>query len=220
MIADAERSILYLDRISKRYEENRDTAFSIVDFTLRMDRGDLLRLRGKSGSGKSTILRIAGLLANPDSGDVYVCGKSSQDIIHCDEFRSKNIGIVFQEGHLFKHLTVTENLRVADLSPYRAKKYHHLLSQFGIAHLAQVKAAKLSGGELQRAGICRAIINDPQLLLLDEPTSSLDDDAAASLLKVITMMHDKGVAILLASHDSRLDGIETCSMSLREGKLV
>lgn len=214
IMTEAEEYILYLDRISKQYKENRKTPFSIRDFTLKISKGDLVRLRGKSGTGKSTILRIAGLLTKPDSGDVYICGEKSHNTSDCDKLRSKHIGIVFQENHLFKHLTVIENLRVADLLPYKAKKYDQLLTQFGINHLAQVKAVKLSGGELQRAGICRAIINDPQLLLLDEPTSSLDDDATTSVLEAIRLMHQKGVAILIASHDSRLDGIETCSVSL------
>lgn len=219
MIADAERSVLLLDGISKRYKDRRDKPFEINDFTLVVNKGELVRLRGRSGAGKSTILRISGLLTMPDSGTVYICGENSRHAGRGDRLRSHNIGIVFQENHLFRHLSVIENLRAADLSRYRTGKYDQLLTQFGIAHLARVKAAKLSGGELQRAGICRAIINDPQLLLLDEPTLSLDDESMAGVLEVIRFLHRKGVAILLASHDSRLDGIESRSVFLGEGSI-
>ena len=115
----AENSVLFLDSVSKRYTEQRNTPFEINNFTLKIHSGELVRLRGNSGTGKTTILRIAGLLAKPDSGTVYICGQPPRDATHCDQLRSHCIGVVFQENYLFKHLTVVENLRIADLTPYQ-----------------------------------------------------------------------------------------------------
>lgn len=95
-----------------------------------------------------------------------------------------------------------------------------LLSRFGIRRLTNVKAGRISGGELQRAGICRALINRPRLLLLDEPTASLDDTATDEVASTIRMLKERGVAILLASHDPRLDGLESQSLRLEAGKAV
>lgn len=217
MTEAARTAVVFLDRVSKRYTDNRTTPFALENFTLTVNAGDLVRLRGKSGSGKSTVLRLAGLLSTPDIGAVYVAGQRARTPSESTRLRAKHIGIVFQENHLFTHLTVRDNLRIADTTAGEAGTYEDLLTHFGIAHLADMKAGQLSGGELQRAGICRAIINNPQILLLDEPTSSLDDDATASVLEAIHLMHERGVAIVIASHDSRLDGIETHSILLEEG---
>lgn len=126
----------------------------------------------------------------------------------------------FQDANLFGHLTVLQNLLVADQGKGNSAECLELLSRFGIRRLANVKAGRISGGELQRAGICRALINRPRLLLLDEPTASLDDAAADEVASAIRMLRERGVAILLASHDSRLDGLESQSLRLEAGKVV
>lgn len=156
----------------------------------------------------------------PDRGGVHVCGEKATTEKSRDRLRAACIGIVFQDANLFGHLTVLQNLLVADQGKGNSAECLELLSRFGIRRLANVKAGRISGGELQRAGICRALINRPRLLLLDEPTASLDDAAADEVASAIRMLRERGVAILLASHDPRLDGLESQSLRLEAGKVV
>lgn len=209
--------VLELEGVRKRYAAGRVRPFEIHDVSLRIHPGEIVRVRGASGTGKSTVLRIAGLLSAPDAGTVRVCGDTPRTWRQRDWLRAQHIGVVFQDGGLFGHLTVLENLRVANRKNAGRRKCLSLLGRFGIGALADVRAAKLSGGELQRAGICRALINDPQLLLLDEPTSSLDDEATRCVAQTIAMLQRERVGILLASHDRRLDGLDSVDYALGMG---
>ena len=220
MTQDTETNVLVFDHVSKRYMRNNDDPFILEGISFTLGNGEMLRIRGNSGSGKTTLLRIAGLLTVPDHGSVRVCGEEASSERARDRLRATYIGIVFQNANLLDHLTVLQNLLVAERGNKDDRKCLNMLARFGIRRLANVKAGKVSGGELQRAGICRALINGPRLLLLDEPTSSLDDASASEVAAIIRAMKEQGVAILLASHDSRLDGLETRSLRLESGKVV
>ncbi|NMM94695.1 ABC transporter ATP-binding protein [Bifidobacterium oedipodis] len=220
MTQDIENSILVFDQVSKRYIRDANRRFVLGKISFSLKSGEILRIRGDSGSGKTTVLRIAGLLTVPDRGSVHVCGEEAASEKNRDRLRAACIGIVFQNANLFDHLTVLQNLLVADQGNGNREECLEMLARFNIQRLANVKAGRISGGELQRAGICRALINRPRLLLLDEPTSSLDDAAADEVASVIRMLSERGVAILLASHDPRLDGLETKSLRLEAGKVV
>lgn len=206
--------ILSFDEVSKSYHLGRKRPFQLEHISFQLHAGEVLRIRGNSGAGKSTIMRLAALLALPDSGSIIVCGKQPQSWNERDKIRSEHIGILFQDGNLFKHLTLIENLAISDKQIHAKNWYKELLEQFDIYNLAKVKASRLSGGELQRAGICRALVNKPDLLLLDEPTSFLDNKSTHEVIQVITSLQSKNIAILLSSHDARLDGLETNQISL------
>lgn len=220
MMRDIESSVLVFDHVSKRYARDKNRRFVLGPISFSLECGEVLRIQGDSGSGKTTVLRIAGLLTVPDRGGVHVCGEKAITEKSRDRLRAACIGIVFQDANLFGHLTVLQNLLVADQGKGNSAECLELLSRFGIRRLANVKAGRISGGELQRAGICRALINRPRLLLLDEPTASLDDAAADEVVSAIRMLRERGVAILLASHDPRLDGLESQSLRLEAGKVV
>lgn len=220
MMRDIESSVLVFDHVSKRYARDKNRRFVLGPISFSLECGEVLRIQGDSGSGKTTVLRIAGLLTMPDRGGVHVCGEKATTEKSRDRLRAACIGIVFQDANLFGHLTVLQNLLVADQGKENSAECLELLSRFGIRRLANVKAGRISGGELQRAGICRALINRPRLLLLDEPTASLDDAAADEVASAIRMLRERGVAILLASHDPRLDGLGSQSLRLVAGKVV
>lgn len=191
--------------ITFRYQPT--TAFSIQD--LNLAGGDELLLLGKSGSGKTTILNILAGLLPPDQGEVIVDGISIYGLsgAKLDQFRGKNIGIVFQKPHLLQPLSVEENIRLANffVDNPRSPKVAQLLDDLGIGDKKNVKVATLSEGEAQRVSIARALANTPKLILADEPTASLDDDNAQSVIRLLQSQAKKLNAILIiVTHDQRV----------------
>ena len=155
---DIESSVLVFDHVSKRYARDKNRRFVLGPISFSLECGEVLRIQGDSGSGKTTVLRIAGLLTVPDRGGVHVCGEKATTEKSRDRLRAACIGIVFQDANLFGHLTVLQNLLVADQGKGNSAECLELLSRFGIRRLANVKAGRISGGELQRAGICRWLL--------------------------------------------------------------
>ncbi len=167
-------------------------------------------LLGDSGTGKSTLLNLLGGLSHPTSGSVHI---NNEDVYRMsesalDKFRAQNIGFIFQEAHLLKNLTLTENIQLAQsLAGYKVDKAHvlTLLQQLQLAEHADKRPNQLSRGQLQRAAIARAVINKPAILLADEPTASLDDNNTQRVLKLLTeMANQHGSTLVIATHDKRL----------------
>lgn len=184
-----------------------DTSFSIQD--LHLEAGDELLLLGKSGSGKTTLLNILAGLLPPDEGEVILDGVSIYNLsgTKLDQFRGKNIGIVFQKPHLLQPLSVEENIRLANFfvdNPH-SPKVAQLLDELGISDKKNAKVATLSEGEAQRVSIARALANSPKLILADEPTASLDDDNAQSVIRLLQSQAKKLEAVLIiVTHDQRV----------------
>ncbi|MCL7989271.1 ATP-binding cassette domain-containing protein [Sphingobacterium sp. lm-10] len=167
-------------------------------------------LLGDSGTGKSTLLNLLGGLSNPTTGQVLI---NNDDIYQLsesalDKFRAQNIGFIFQEAHLLKNLTLSENIRLAQSLagyPVDQKQIDSLLEQLQLAEHAQKHPNQLSRGQLQRAAIARAIINRPAILLADEPTASLDDNNTQRVLTLLKEMADKhGSTLIISTHDKRI----------------
>lgn len=191
--------------ITFRYQAT--TAFSIQD--LNLVGGDELLLLGKSGAGKTTILNILAGLLPPEQGEVIVDGISIYGLsgAKLDQFRGRNIGIVFQKPHLLQPLSVEENIRLANyfVDNPRSPKVAQLLDDLGISDKKNVKVATLSEGEAQRVSIARALANTPKLILADEPTASLDDDNAQSVIRLLQNQAKKLNAVLIiVTHDQRV----------------
>ncbi|WP_380870241.1 ABC transporter ATP-binding protein [Sphingobacterium corticis] len=167
-------------------------------------------LLGDSGTGKSTLLNLLGGLSHPTSGSVHI---KNEDVYRMsesalDKFRAQNIGFIFQEAHLLKNLTLTENIQLAQsLAGYKVDKAHvlTLLQQLQLAEHVDKRPNQLSRGQLQRAAIARAVINKPAILLADEPTASLDDNNTQRVLTLLTeMANQHGSTLVIATHDKRL----------------
>jgi ABC-type lipoprotein export system ATPase subunit len=210
---------LELESVSKSYTRSGTRTRVLRNVTLALRRGEAVWLRGESGSGKSSLVRVAGLLSVPDSGQVRVLGALTHPGNAAARLRRSSIGVVFQHSNLLPELTVAENVALA--SP-RADKAEVLcrLDRWGLGRLVDAPAKTVSGGEAQRVAFCRALLNDPDILLADEPTSGLDAANAAVVLEHLDAARREGRTVLVASHDTRFDGVCDRTVSIAGGRLV
>ena len=201
-----------------------------VDLTIAP--GEFVAIMGASGSGKSTLLHIAGALDQPDSGRVLYQGESVSDMNRWTRHRLRNeaFGFVFQFYHLLPELNVLENVLLPAMirAPwYKAlirarpgkEKALDLLTRFGLQDRLQHRPAELSGGERQRVAIARALINQPALLLADEPTGNLDSKTGRTILDVLVDLHHQGQSILLVTHDPHVAAMADRIVELDDGRL-
>jgi putative ABC transport system ATP-binding protein len=196
--------------VVKRIWDGREKRTVVDDVSFDLARGELVVVRGPSGSGKTTLLAIVGAMLTPSSGEVHLDGEATSRLreAHRAEVRRRKVGFVFQDLQLVDGLTSRENVllpRVPDgVRPEDEKRATELLERFGMGNLADVDAHRLSGGERQRVALARALLNDPPLLVLDEPTAHLDDARATSIIEELTRLAADGRAVLVATHDPRL----------------
>jgi putative ABC transport system ATP-binding protein len=216
--------LLQLTEVCKSYTgvAGRITAMDRVSLTLRA--GDFASIQGHSGCGKTTLLLTAGTLLQPDSGEVKVMGQSVAELSPSQRaaLRSNSIGFVFQQFHLVPYLSVLDNV----LAPALAAKTNgqlaraeSLLERFGLASRSGHVPAQLSSGERQRCALARALLNQPRLLLADEPTGNLDEENAEIVLKSLSEFAKAGGAVLLVTHDSRAAGYATMQLRMNAGRL-
>jgi lipoprotein-releasing system ATP-binding protein len=185
---------------------NSDQKFKIPDINL--DAGDQLLIIGKSGSGKTTILNILGGLLKPKSGEVKINGTSVYSLSGAalDKFRGKNVGIIFQKPHILSALNVEENLKIANFFAGESNRLiEPLLKELGIYGKRKANVNTLSEGEMQRVSIARALVNNPKVILADEPTASLDDENAKNVIKLLQQQAEKYKAgLIIVTHDQRV----------------
>ncbi|MFA8437081.1 MAG: ABC transporter ATP-binding protein [Marinifilaceae bacterium] len=224
--------IVELDRISKYYE-NPETVIKreiLKEISLEITSGDSLAIVGPSGSGKSTLLNIIGSLDRCSSGSILYDGKdiSSLGEMELAQVRNKNIGFVFQAHHLLPQLNLIENVLLPVL-PEKDKKQRkaaqeramELLTSVGLADRIHQRPGQLSGGECQRAAVVRALINEPGLILADEPTGSLDQDSAEQLGELLAEINRKHqVAMVVVTHALQLAHKMKSIYKLSNGLLI
>jgi putative ABC transport system ATP-binding protein len=218
---------LELRGISKSYGISKDRLVRAADgVNLSIEAGAFVALTGASGSGKSTLLHLIGAIERPDSGTVITNG---QDVtaLHGGALAAyrRTVGFVFQSYHLLPALTALDNV-IAPLLPYRTsfdkrKRGRELLAAVGLAGREHSLPAKMSGGEQQRVAIARALVNNPALLLADEPTGNLDSANATEILHVLTgLRSDRDMTIILATHDPQVAARAERLIRLRDGAVV
>jgi len=203
-------TVIELADVVKRYRTGAEeiTALDGVDF--RADRGELVTIIGPSGSGKSTLLNMIGLLDTPTAGGVRLDGREVTEFSEDEltEERRSGIGFVFQEFHLLPMLTATENVELPsmwDTGVDRRERAVDLLERVGLGDRLDHRPAELSGGQSQRVAIARSLINEPEILLADEPTGNLDTDTGATILDELTRLKDaEEIAIVAVTHDEQL----------------
>jgi ABC-type lipoprotein export system ATPase subunit len=203
--------------LHKTYDDGRVRVLDGVSLEVRA--GEVVALWGASGSGKSTLLHLLGGLDVADAGELTVCGLDPRNEAHRLELRRRHLGFVFQLHNLIPDLTVEENLRVPALAVGAAPaitraRVRELAKSVGLDHRLRHRIQDISGGERQRAAICRALMNTPRLLLADEPTGSLDEvtgDTVFGLLRQLAK--ERGVTVVLATHERRF--AEQCDRQLR-----
>jgi putative ABC transport system ATP-binding protein len=229
--------MLEVRAVSKEYKREGHPFFAVDGAELSAESGEFIGIKGASGSGKSTLLNlIAGLLV-PSSGEIIIDGQNigRMNDKEVSAFRSRVIGYVPQGQSLLPNLTVYDNIRLpfylsqtshkerktgSDNNIDADKRVSELLERFGISHLAESMPQSLSGGELRRAAIARAVISSPKILLADEPTSDLDTDNTSSIISFFREIADSGTAVIVVTH--QLDTIENADRvyTMSAGKLT
>ena len=200
----------------------------LKDVSLEIRRGEVVSIVGASGAGKTTLLQIIGTLSSPDSGSVHISGHSLFDMKEEElaRFRNQRIGFVFQFHQLLAEFTALENVMIPALIAKRDKeeaksKAMELLSFLGVAERAEHKPSELSGGEKQRVAVARALINDPDVILADEPSGSLDSKNKEELHKLFFDLRDKfGQTLVIVTHDSELAAISDRVINMQDGKII
>ncbi len=219
--------IISLKDVSKGFLSGAEEISVLKSVNLEVCRGDFITISGPSGSGKSTLLHILGGLLHPDEGNVLLEGKSLYDYKDrtLANIRNEKIGFIFQFHHLLLDFTVVENLAIPLLIKgvtfkEAYKQAENLLLRVDLSSRMYAKPRTLSGGERQRVAVLRAIINNPLLLLADEPTGDLDMAHADVVLDMLTQIHkDKGMTVILVSHNQRVAKMGQKTYNLLKGKL-
>ena len=203
-------SLIKLVNVSKIYGEERTTIKALDDVNLEIEQGKIITIMGPSGSGKSTLLNILGAMDIPSKGEVLI---NDIDIAKVPErklssYRKNTIGFVFQSFYLLPNLDVLNNVLIP-LIPYGIKdsdreRAQELLNLVGLGERGTSKVRKLSGGESQRVAIARALINNPKVILADEPTGNLDSETGKSIIQLLIKLAEQGKTIIIVTHDPRI----------------
>ncbi|MEJ2306126.1 MAG: ABC transporter ATP-binding protein [candidate division WOR-3 bacterium] len=221
------KTIVILKNVEKSFMSGKEKINVLRSINLEVEEGEFITITGPSGSGKSTLLHILGGLLHPDSGDVILQGKPLYKYKDAElaRIRNEKIGFIFQFHHLLFDFSVLENLAIPLLirgsNLKRAyKKAEELLSLVDLEHRVHAKPRTLSGGERQRVAVLRAIVNDPLLLLADEPTGDLDQAHSDVVLKMLSkIQRESGMTVILVSHNQRVAQMGKKTYNLVEGKL-
>ena len=219
--------ILELRDIYKEYQQGKMVVpvLNHVDFT--MEEGEYVAIMGPSGSGKTTLMNIIGCLDKATSGEFYMDG---QDVNKCSEnemsdLRLHKLGFVFQSFHLLPRQSALENvempLNYAGVpKKLRKERAFKALERVGLADRVTFKPNQLSGGRMQRVAIARAIVNDPKILLADEPTGALDSKSSSQVMDLFQRLNDEGVTILMITHDPEIAEYAGRTVLIRDGELT
>ena len=219
---------IILNSVSKYYSLGTQKVRGIVDVSLKVEKGSFLVIMGPSGSGKTTLLNIISAIIRPDHGDVIVLGRNVEkmNVIQRARFRVENIGYVFQDYALIEELTVLENIVLPGLIAKKRSKRELLKRALELLELVGLKGyeerfpRELSGGEQQRVAIARALINDPRIILADEPTSNLDTETGREIVNLIyKLSKDQEKTTIVATHDEEIITRADRIVRIRDGKL-
>ncbi len=207
-------------QLSRSYGEVK----ALYEVDIEVERGEWVAVMGPSGSGKTTLLNIVGGLDRPTSGQLYVdgidvAGLSSKELAR---FRRETVGLVFQAFHLIPYLTALENVMLAQYFHSMADEGEAsaALAAVGLAERLHHLPAQLSGGEQQRVCIARALINQPRLILADEPTGNLDEANEETVLNILRQLHREGHTLVVVTHDARVGSLADRLITLEHGRVV
>jgi putative ABC transport system ATP-binding protein len=218
--------VVRMEQIAKTFQQADQEIHVLKGIDLTVSPGEFIALQGSSGSGKSTLMHIIGLLERPSSGHYFLEGKDvsalSDDAL--SSIRNRKVGFIFQAFYLVPYVSALENVMLPGLysqTPGRElrRQAKEILSKVGLADRMYFKPGQLSGGQQQRVAIARALVNDPQILLADEPTGQLDSNTSLEILRLVTQIHQQGRTVILVTHDSETAAYAQRRIRLHDGRI-
>jgi len=218
-------NLISLDNVCKFYRRGSEEVHALDGVTLDIAEGDLIAICGPSGSGKTTLLNIAGCMDRASKGSVSING---EEVEHggerrLAEIRQSMIGFVFQQFFLIPTLTVEENVELPLLFSHRKAdrgRTAELLESVGLSHRSRHLPGQLSGGEMQRVAVARSLVNEPKVILADEPTGNLDSRNSAAVVQLFETLNRRGIAVVLVTHNPDLAARCRKVVHLEDGKVV
>jgi len=222
------KTILELKNVSKTYFSNEDLFYALKNISLKINEGEFVSITGPSGSGKSTLMHMIGLLDNPTSGQILLNGKDISGLKEKQLAQVRNItlGFVFQQFNLLPKTSALENVILPLFYSDVPKKKRidlgiEMLKKVGLEDKMKNTPAQLSGGQQQRVAIARALINNPQIILADEPTGNLDSKSGANIMEFFHYLHEKeGRTIVFVTHDMDLAKEAKRMIIIKDGQII
>ena len=216
--------MINVKNISKSYKD----AIVLNNVSLEINKGDFTAVMGPSGSGKSTLLYSISSMDNPDEGEVVFEGIDVYKLSESElsKFRLNKMGFVFQNSQLLKNLSIFDNIILPGMVAKRESievvraRATELMSKMGIEDIKDRDIREVSGGQLQRAAICRAMINSPEILFMDEPTGALNSEAASQVMEILKKLNQEGISIMLVTHDAKMASMAKKVIYIKDGKLA
>jgi len=216
--------MIKVKNISKSYKD----AIVLNNVSLEINKGDFTAVMGPSGSGKSTLLYSISSMDNPDEGEVVFEGIDVYKLSESElsKFRLNKMGFVFQNSQMLKNLSIFDNIILPGMVAKRESievvraRATELMSKMGIEDIKDRDIREVSGGQLQRAAICRAMINSPEILFMDEPTGALNSEAASQVMEILKKLNQEGISIMLVTHDAKMASMAKKVIYIKDGKLA
>ena len=216
--------MIKVKNISKSYKDD----IVLNNVSLEINKGDFTAVMGPSGSGKSTLLYSISSMDNPDEGEVVFEGIDVYKLSESElsKFRLNKMGFVFQNSQMLKNLSILDNIILPGMVAKRESievvraRATELMSKMGIEDIKDRDIREVSGGQLQRAAICRAMINSPEILFMDEPTGALNSEAASQVMEILKKLNQEGISIMLVTHDAKMASMAKNVIYIKDGKLV
>jgi putative ABC transport system ATP-binding protein len=220
------QAIIHLEQIKKNYYLGKQVIEVLKGISLEINKGEYVALMGPSGSGKSTMMNIIGCLDTPTAGRYILNGQDVSKMVDNSlaEVRNREIGFVFQQFNLLPRLTAAENVALPLVyagmpKKQRIEKALHVLDQVSLADRSHHKPNELSGGQNQRVAIARALVNDPAIILADEPTGNLDSKTSEEIMDIFGKIHTSGNTVVLVTHEEDIANHAHRIIRLRDGIL-
>lgn len=221
------KKVATLEKVSKMYGKDELIVKALDNVNLEIYKGDYLAVMGASGSGKSTAMNIIGCLDRPSQGVYKLNGTPIENLSDDElaELRNQKLGFVFQQFHLLSDATALENVLLpmiyAGVDPIeREKRAKNALDKVGLSERVNNRPNQLSGGQQQRVAIARAIINNPAILLADEPTGALDSKTTEDVLDLFDKLHESGITIVLVTHEDEVASRAKKIAKFKDGKII
>lgn len=218
--------MIRLERVEKVYGMGESVVKALDGVSLSLGKGELIAVIGPSGSGKSTLLQVLGALDLPTSGSVFLGGRNIAQLSESElaQLRGKRIGFVFQQFNLIPTLSARENVALPLFfqganREERMERAEMLLKRVGLGERGEHLPSELSGGEQQRVAIARALVNEPEILLADEPTGNLDSKTGKEIMELFLQLHKEGKTIILVTHNPEIASQALRILQMRDGKI-